>query len=344
MMDNEIKLPDASRDVIDEVRPIVKIIGVGGGGCNLVERVCVKQPKGITFAICDTDKRVLSNPLVDKKLLIGGTSAGTSIDSDLARRVAEESRAEIASLFDDGTKMAFIVVGMGGDTGMGVAPVVARIAREKGVLAIGFVTIPFLFEGEKKILKVLDGTDEMSKYVDAMLLINNERLTDMYQECPIEQAFDYVAEYLAEAASGIVDIIIGVNSIIYLDFNDVRRVLTGGNFAVVAKGYGEGESRVSKAIADALRMASIFTKHGLENSEKSLFKIESSNASKITLKDTDELTAFMTEFSPDAEMTWGVGYDDTLGEKVRITVVAAFAEAPANQEKMDNEKTNTNNE
>ena len=164
---------------------IIKIIGVGGGGDNAVNHMFEQGVEKVSFVVCNTDRQALKNSVVPNKLLIGpqttkGLGAGNK--PELAREAAEESAEDIARLFDDETKMVFITAGMGGGTGTGAAPVVARIAQERGLLTIGIVTIPFFFEGQKKILKALDGAEEMSKYVDALLVVNNEQLTEIYHD------------------------------------------------------------------------------------------------------------------------------------------------------------------
>lgn len=179
-------------EVVNEPRSIIKVIGVGGGGNNAINHMYRQNIENVSFVVCNTDAQALHNSPVPTRLLIGPTvtkGLGAGNDPARAKEAAEESADEIAKLFDDDTKMVFITAGMGGGTGTGAAPVVARIAKEKGVLTIGIVTIPFLFEGEKKILKALEGADEMSKYVDALLLINNERLTEIYPGKYISRCF-----------------------------------------------------------------------------------------------------------------------------------------------------------
>ena len=167
----------------EKIRTIIKVMGVGGGGNNAINHMYMQNIEGVSFVVLNTDRQQLNESPVPNRVLLGPNTThglGAGNVPEIARRAAEESEAEIASLFDDDTKMVFITAGMGGGTGTGAAPVVARIAQQKGVLTIGIVTIPFLFEGSKKILKALDGADEMGKYVDALLIINNQRLTEIY--------------------------------------------------------------------------------------------------------------------------------------------------------------------
>ena len=234
---------------------IIKVIGVGGGGNNAIKHMYNQGIKNVSFVVCNTDKQALDHSPVPNRVLIGpnitkGLGAGNK--PEVARLAAEESTEQIDALFNDNTRMVFITAGMGGGTGTGAAPVVARIAKERGLLTIGIVTIPFLFEGEKKILKALDGADEMSKYVDALLVINNERLTDIYRDLDFINAFGKADETLSTAARSISELIT-CNGHINLDFNDVDTTLRNGGAAIISCGYGEGENRVTKAINDALK-------------------------------------------------------------------------------------------
>ena len=176
----------------DNARTIIKVMGVGGGGNNAINHMYLQNIEGVSFVVLNTDRQQLNQSPVPNRVLLGPNTThglGAGNVPDVARRAAEESEAEIAALFDDDTKMVFITAGMGGGTGTGAAPVVARIAHEKGVLTIGIVTIPFLFEGTKKILKAIAGADEMGKYVDALLVINNQRLTEIYKDLDFTNAF-----------------------------------------------------------------------------------------------------------------------------------------------------------
>ncbi|MBR6489913.1 MAG: cell division protein FtsZ, partial [Muribaculaceae bacterium] len=224
---------------------------------------------------------------------------------------------------DDETKMVFITAGMGGGTGTGAAPVVARIAREKGVLTIGIVTIPFLFEGKKKIIKALSGADEMQKYVDALLIINNERLSEIYPDLNFMNAFGKADDTLSIAARSISDLIT-VDGYINLDFNDVNTTLRDGGVAIISSGYGEGENRVTKAIQDALN-SPLLKNRDVYGSQKILFNFYFSSQAndEFKMSEIDEMRSFMTQFTHEVDVIWGVAYDDSLGEKVKITMLAA---------------------
>ena len=224
----------------DEV--IIKAIGVGGGGDNAINHMYEQGIDKVSFVVCNTDRQALNNSPVPNRLLIGPTvtkGLGAGNDPEKARQAAEESADEISALFDDETKMVFITAGMGGGTGTGAAPVVARLARERGLLTVGIVTIPFLFEGEKKILKALDGAEEMSKYVDSLLVVNNEQLTEIYPDLDWLNAFGKADDTLSNAARSISELITCPGHI-NLDFNDVERTLRDGGAAIISTGYGEG--------------------------------------------------------------------------------------------------------
>lgn len=313
-------------DMIDRSATIIKVIGVGGGGNNAINHMYKQNIENVSFVVCNTDAQALHNSPVPVRLLIGPTETkglGAGNDPDKARRAAEESAEDISALFDDTTKMVFITAGMGGGTGTGAAPVVARIAREKNMLTIGIVTIPFLFEGEKKILKALAGADEMSKYVDALLVINNERLTEIYKDIDFLDAFGKADDTLSTAARSISELIT-CNGRINLDFNDVNTTLKDGGVAIISSGYGEGEHRVTEAILDALN-SPLLKNRDVEGSKKILFNLYYSTKSErpFVTSEAAELTDFMAKFAPEVDVIWGVAFDDTLGDKVKITILAA---------------------
>ena len=318
---------DISRESgIEKPTPVIKVIGVGGGGNNAINHMYRQDVSDVSFVVRNTDAQALKCSPVPNKLLIGpNTTKGQGAGNvpEVARAAAEESANEIAELFKDGTSMVFVTAGMGGGTGTGAAPVVARIARENDILTVGIVTIPFLFEGEKKILKALNGADEMSKYVDALLVINNERLTDIYGDLDFSNGFAKADDILSIAAQSISEIIT-VNGKINLDLNDVRTTLKDGGVALISRGYGEGENRITKAIQDALN-SPLLRNRDIEGSKKILFNIyynPNDTEKPFKMSELNEFTSFMNQFS-DMDVIWGVSYDETLGSKVRITILAS---------------------
>lgn len=331
---NNITVDPGFSDVM-EFKKIIKVIGVGGGGNNAINHMYEQNIKGVSFVVCNTDLQALNGSKVPTKVLIGpnitkGLGAGNI--PEVARQAAEESAEEIAKLFDDETKMVFITAGMGGGTGTGAAPVVAKIAKEHNVLTIGIVTIPFLFEGEKKIIKALNGAEEMSKHVDALLIINNERLTEIYSELDFLNAFGKADDTLSTAARSISELIT-CEGRINLDFNDVKTTLENGGVAIISSGYGEGERRMTKAIEDALN-SPLLKNRDVYGSKRILVNIYFSREAqtKFVMSEVDEMREFMCNFAPEVDVIWGVAFDESLGEKVKVTILASGFNVTLNNE------------
>ena len=247
-MDNNILLDFGEPE---REKSIIKVIGVGGGGGNAVNHMYREGIHDVSFVLCNTDNQALNDSPVPVHLQLGKEGLGAGNRPEKARQAAEESLEDIKQVLDDGTRMAFITAGMGGGTGTGAAPVIARVSKEMGILTVGIVTIPFRFEGDRKIDQALDGVEEMQKHVDALLVINNERLREIYPELTVLDAFGKADDTLSVAAKSIAEIIT-VHGLINLDFNDVKTVLKDGGVAIMSTGFGEGEGRVKKAIDDAL--------------------------------------------------------------------------------------------
>ncbi|MBR6283432.1 MAG: cell division protein FtsZ, partial [Muribaculaceae bacterium] len=317
---------DPGFEVEKKIPTIIKVIGVGGGGNNAVNHMYEQNIDGVSFVVVNTDQQALNMSPVPNRLLIGpdttkGLGAGNK--PEIAQQAADESRDKIADLFDEETKMVFITAGMGGGTGTGAAPVVARIAHEKDKLTIGIVTIPFLFEGRKKILKALAGADEMSKYVDALLIINNQRLIDIYPDLDFNNAFGKADDTLSTAARSISEIIT-VDGMINLDFNDVNTTLREGRVAIISSGYGEGEHRVTKAIEDALD-SPLLKNRDVYGSQRVLMNVYFNPDSENPFKASElsEIQDFMVNFSQEVDVITGAAYDRTLDDRIKVTVLAA---------------------
>ncbi len=317
-------------DVSQKAQPIIKVVGVGGGGSNAVNHMYAQNIQGVSFVVINTDRQALEYSPVPNRLLIGPETTcglGAGDEPECARLAAEESAEDIGRLFEDSTKMVFITAGMGGGTGTGAAPVVARIAREHGVLTIGIVTIPFLFEGKNKILKALAGAEEMKKYVDAQLVINNERLSEVYPDLDFQNAFGKADDTLSVAAQSISDIIT-VNGYVNLDFKDVNTTLRDGGVAIISSGYGEGENRVTKAINDALE-SPLLKNRNVYGSKRVLFNFSFSPESQVPFKTAEirEMNDFMLDFDEEVKVIWGAAYDKSLGDRIKVTILASgFAE------------------
>ena len=292
----------------DEPDRIV-VIGVGGGGNNAVNYMYSQDIQSVSFVVANTDRQALLSSPVPNKLLLGPTvtrGRGAGAKPEVARAAAEESATDVDNLFGPDVDMVFVTAGMGGGTGTGAAPVVARIARERGLLTIGIVTIPFLFEGLKKINKALAGAEEMSKYVDALLVINNERLTDIYPDEIFEDAFAKADDTLATAARSISEIITN-EGYINLDFNDVDTTLRDGGTAIISIGYGEGENRVTKAIEDALN-SPLLNNTDVFTSKHLLFNLCYSRQAEVRFKthEAREFNDFVSKIDPQVEVIWGI--------------------------------------
>ena len=308
---------------------IIKVIGVGGGGGNAVNHMYKQGIHDVSFVLCNTDNQALSDSSVPVLLQLGEEGLGAGNKPAKARKAAEDSIDAIKEMLNDGTKMAFITAGMGGGTGTGAAPVIARVSKEMGILTVGIVTIPFRFEGKRKIDQALDGVEEMAKNVDALLVINNERLRKIYPDLTVLSAFEKADDTLSVAAKSIAEIITN-HGLINLDFNDVKTVLKDGGVAIMSTGYGEGEGRVKQAIEDALN-SPLLNDNDVFNAKKILLSInfakqsnngEAQNEGGLMMEEMNEVNDFMEQFGSDFEIKWGIALDPELGKKVKVTILA----------------------
>ena len=353
-MDEEVKLtPEMDEGIrfinIKQVNnpSIIKVIGVGGGGGNAVNHMFNEGIHDVTYVLCNTDNKALGDSPVPNKLQLGKEGLGAGNRPERARQAAEESIEEIKNMLDDGTKMVFITAGMGGGTGTGAAPIIAQCAKDSGILTVGIVTIPFLFEGNRKIDQALSGVEEMQKHVDALLVINNERLREVYPDLTVLNAFARADDTLTTAARSIAEIIT-MRGTINLDFQDVKTVLKEGGVAIMSTGYGEGEKRVTKAINEALD-SPLLNNNDIFNSKKVLLNINFSadtEENQFTMEEMNEVHEFLTKFNPDVEVKWGMATDGSLGSKIKITLLATgfgLDNVPGMQPLMD-QKTNEEEE
>ena len=317
-----------NNDILDfgipeEKHSIIKVIGVGGGGGNAVNHMYREGIHDVTFVVCNTDNQALNDSPVPVKLQLGHEGLGAGNRPARAKAAAEESIDDIKRMLSDGTRMAFITAGMGGGTGTGAAPVIAQVSKEMGILTVGIITIPFRFEGNRKIDQALDGVEEMSKHVDALLVINNERLRSIYPDLSFMAAFGKADDTLSIAAKSIAEIIT-VHGIINLDFNDVKTVLENGGVAIMSTGYGEGEERVKKAIDDALN-SPLLNNNDIFNSKKILLNIsfcdQKDSKDNFMMDEINYVHEFLAKFG-DFEIKWGVANDPELGKKVKVTILA----------------------
>ena len=309
-------------DPVDMTKRIIKVIGVGGGGCNAVRNMYQEGICDVTFAVCNTDSQSLAKSPVPVKVLLGNTGLGVGGVPEEGRKEAESSMDALHKLLSDETKMVFVTAGMGGGTGTGAGPVVASIAREMGMLTIGVVTIPFYFEKEKKIIKALKGVEEMRKNVDALLIVNNERLCDIYSDSRIsvKDAFKRADTILSNAVKSISELIT-IEGDINLDFRDVESTMKSGGGAIMAIGRAGGEHRVEKAIIDALDSPLLYGSD-ITKAKRILFNIYTSKDNPLFVDELQEIDDFMDELSPQIEVIWGVSDDNTLENDAKIAILA----------------------
>ncbi|MCR4959421.1 MAG: cell division protein FtsZ [Prevotella sp.] len=310
--------------VEDQMQNIIKVIGVGGGGCNAVSRMYDEGIQGVSFAVLNTDSASLAHSPVPVKLQLGA-GLGAGAKPEIGRAEAESSLDSIERLFDDQTKMVFVTATMGGGTGTGAAPVVARVAKERGLLTIGVVTIPFFFEHRRKIIKALKGVDELRKNVDAMLIVNNERLCDVYSDTSmtLKDALVEADNVLKNAVKGISELItISSPGNINLDFRDVETTMRNGGGAIMAIGRAGGNQRVERAILDALDSPLL---HGNEinRAKRILFNIYASEQYPVLIPEMQEISEFFDQLDPDIEVIWGTSTDDSLDEDAKVIILAA---------------------
>ena len=313
--------------VENKMQGIIKVIGVGGGGCNAVRNMNDEDIPGVTFAVCNTDSKSLAPSPVPVKILLGeGLGAGGK--PEVGRSEAEKNIDDIEKLLSDGTKMVFITASMGGGTGTGSAPVVASVAKRMGMLTIGIVTIPFYFEKNQKIIRALKGVDEMRKNVDALLIINNERLCDVYADTPIsvKESFARADNILKEAVIGISELItVNSNGGIDLDFRDVETTMRDGGGAIMAMGRANGEGRVERAIQNALNSPLLYGSD-ITKAKRILFNIYSSEEAPIMVPEMQEIDEFFDKLDPKIEVIWGISTDNSIGEDAKVTILATGME------------------
>ena len=307
---------------------IIKVIGVGGGGCNAVRNMYNEGVEGVTYAACNTDSQSLKGSPVPVKMLLGASGLGAGANPELGRQEAENNVEDIKKLLSDGTKMVFVTAGMGGGTGTGAAPVVAKVAKDMGLLTIGVVTIPFYFEKKKKIIKALKGVDELRKHVDAILIVNNERLCDVYSnsEVSIKEAFQRADNILKDAVKGISELItVHSDGSINLDFRDVETTMKNGGGAIMAMGRASGKNRVEKAIIDALDSPLLYG-NDIGKAKRILFNIYASEEHPIFVSEMQEIDDFFDQLDPNIDVIWGTSTDDSLGEDAKVTILATGLE------------------
>lgn len=302
---------------------IIKVIGVGGGGSNAVNHMFKRGIKDVNFVVCNTDAQALNNSPVSVKVQLGeslteGRGAGSI--PDVGRQAALESLDHVKEILASNTSMAFITAGMGGGTGTGAAPVIAKAAKEMGILTVGIVTIPFAFEGPERIQHAIRGINEIKDHVDSLLVINNDKLREIYGNLKISEAFSRADDVLTTAAKGIAEIIT-VHGYVNVDFADVQTVMKDSGVAILGSATATGEDRALKAIESALT-SPLLNNNDITGARSVLLNITSGDE-EVTMDEISEITDYViNSTSKNTSLIWGMGNDKELEDKISITIIA----------------------
>lgn len=325
-------MTDIVRFDTSEVKPnIIKVMGVGGGGSNAVTHMFEDGITGVDFVLCNTDNQALQRSPVQNKLHIGEHSLGAGNVPSVGRKAAEETENEIRELLDDGTKMLFVTAGMGGGTGTGAAPVVARISRELGILTVGIVTLPFSFEGKRRQQQAEEGVAELRKNVDAILVISNDKLRQEYGDMKLTEAFKKADDVLKIAAKGIAEIIT-VTGYVNVDFEDVNNVMRNSGKAIMGSGYAAGENRALRAVEEAVN-SPLLDDSDIKGAKNILVYI-TSGTEEVSLDEVTEINEYVQDATGNvSEVIWGNGEDSTLENGIRVTLIATGFEMEPAKEK-----------
>ena len=311
-------------DIPAQSKSIIKVIGVGGGGSNAVNHMFSQGIKDVEFVICNTDKQALASSTVPNRLQIGldlTEGLGAGANPERGKQAAIESREQIRELLSNGTKMLFITAGMGGGTGTGAAPVIAKVAKELGILTVGIVTAPFMFEGKKKRQQAELGIKELSENCDTVLVILNDKLREIYGNLPIRSAFAKADNVLSTAAKSIAEIIT-VTADVNVDFEDVKTVMKDSGAAVMGSSITEGENRARRAAEEALA-SPLLNNTDIHGAQRILLSIMSGDQAELEMDELTEITeCIQDKAGQNAEVIFGHGIDATLGQSIRVTVIA----------------------
>ncbi len=311
-----------------ESKSIIKVIGVGGGGSNAVNHMYQQGIRGVEFVICNTDSQALQMSPIPNKIQLGKTltfGRGAGNEPEKGRDSALESIEDIRRFLSDNTKMVFLTAGMGGGTGTGAAPVIAEVATELGILTVGIVTLPFSFEGQKRWNQAVEGITLLKDYVDALLVIHNDRLRDIYGDQKLSVAFGHADNVLAMAAKGIAEIIT-VHGYVNVDFADVRTVMERSGVAIMGSGVAEGENRAYEAISKAL-ISPLLNNNNLKGARNILLNI-TSGKQEVLMDEITEIMDFIQHCTKiQSDIIWGNTVDDSLGNALSVTIVATGLES-----------------
>ncbi|UII32653.1 cell division protein FtsZ [Fulvivirga ulvae] len=311
-------------DIPKHHKSIIKVIGVGGGGSNAVNHMFNQGIKDVEFVVCNTDSQALKTSAVPGKIQIGVNlteGLGAGANPEVGKNAALESKEEIRDLLGNDTKMVFITAGMGGGTGTGAAPVIARIAKEMDILTVGIVTAPFGFEGKKKATQAEIGINSLKENCDTVLVILNDKLREIHGNLSIGNAFAQADNVLTTAAKGIAEIIT-VAGYVNVDFQDVRTVMHNAGAAVMGSAETKGENRARKAAEEALA-SPLLDNRDILGAQKILLSIISGDQAELQMDELTEITEYIQEQAgDDAEVIFGHGVDPDLGDSIRVTVIA----------------------
>ena len=302
---------------------IIKVIGVGGGGCNAVTYMYKEGIQGCSFIVCNTDSQALMKSSVPTKIQLGPAGLGAGTNPTEGRNMALETQDEIAEkVLDNGTKMLFITAGMGGGTGTGASPVIAKMAKDRGILTVAVVTIPFSGEGNESTSKAIDGIHELENNVDSLLIINNDKLYEHFSDKLIHEAFPKADEVLATAVKGIIEII-NRPGYINVDFKDVTNMMRDSGMALMGRGIGRGENRLEDAVKGAFE-SPLLNDFDLKTAKNVLINITCGNNEKgIKMGDLSRINDMIGKYTGNAKkFKRGIIYDPEMGDEVQITAIA----------------------
>ncbi len=312
-------------DLPKEKSSIIKVIGVGGGGSNAVNHMFGQSIEGVNFIICNTDAQAISQSLVPNKIQLGPhltQGLGAGANPKIGQEACEESLEEIKRILEVNTKMAFITAGMGGGTGTGGAPIIAKICKDLGILTVGIVTTPFAYEGKKRIAQAEDGIEKLKGYVDTLLVISNDKLRHQFGNLTMKAAFSKADNVLATAAKCITDVINSTGQI-NVDFADVCTVMRNGGVAILGSSAVEGENRAQNAIESALN-SPLLNDNDIRGAKWILININSAEGeNEFTMDEVETIqNHLLGQAGEDTDVILGLGYDNSLGEKIGITLIA----------------------
>ncbi|WP_420583147.1 cell division protein FtsZ [Reichenbachiella sp.] len=327
-------------------KSIIKVIGVGGGGSNAVNHMYNQGITGVEFIVCNTDAQALNTSPIPNKLQIGVNlteGLGAGANPEQGKNAALENKEEIRNMLSEDTKMVFVTAGMGGGTGTGAAPVIAQVAKELGILTVGIVTVPFKFEGKKKMRQAMEGVDALKANCDTVLMILNDKLTEAFGSLSVNQAFAQADNVLTTAAKGIAEIIT-VPGYVNVDFEDVKTVMKDSGGAVMGSAETSGDSRARRAAEEAIN-SPLLNNQNIEGAEKILLSIISGDQAELQMDELTEITDFMQELAgDDAEVIFGHGVDTELGDSIRVTIIATGFENEEEETEMSSDQSNHSTE